>query len=139
MHRGSNLRDRIERGNRLDLGWFHLFSLAQFARGLRGEREYAEQGRNAITLLKTEQLSVVLEVAAEGVKIAEHTVPGPAIVHVLDGELDLVCLDETRVAHAGEMVVIPHDRPRSMSAKSDVTFLWTLGSIGSSRTRLSGS
>jgi ethanolamine utilization protein EutQ (cupin superfamily) len=43
-----------------------------------------------------------------------------------DGELDLVCLDETRVAHAGEMVVIPHDRPRSMSAKSDVTFLWTL-------------
>jgi hypothetical protein len=24
------------------------------------------------------------------------------------------------------MVVIPHDRPRSMSAKSDVTFLWTL-------------
>ena len=71
-------------------------------------------------------MSVVLEVAAEGVKIAEHTVSGPAIVHVLDGELDLVCLDETRVAHAGEMVVIPHDRPRSMSAKSDVTFLWTL-------------
>ena len=85
-----------------------------------------EQGRNAITLLKTEQMSVVLEVAAEGMKIAEHTVPGPAIVHVLDGELDLVCLDETRVAHAGEMVMIPHDRPRSMSAKSDVTFLWTL-------------
>ena len=110
--------------------WFHLFSIAQFARGLRGEREYAEQGRNAITLLKTEEMSVVLEVAAEGVKIAEHTVPGPAIVHVLDGELDLVCLDETRVAHAGEMVVIPHDRPRSMSAKSDVTFLWTLGTLG---------
>jgi ethanolamine utilization protein EutQ (cupin superfamily) len=45
---------------------------------------------------------------------------------VLEGELDLVCLDETRVAHAGEMVVIPHDRPRSIRAKSDVTFLWTL-------------
>ena len=52
--------------------------------------------------------------------------PGPAIVHVLDGELELTCLDETRMAHAGEMVVIPHDRPRSLCAQSDVTFLWTL-------------
>jgi ethanolamine utilization protein EutQ (cupin superfamily) len=41
-------------------------------------------------------------------------------------QVDVVCLDEKRVAHAGEMVAIPHDRPRSMSAKSDVTFLWTL-------------
>jgi quercetin dioxygenase-like cupin family protein len=114
------------RGSRLDLEWFHLFSLSQFARSLRAEREYREQGRNGMTLLKTEQLRVVLEVAAEGTKIGEHTVPGPAIVQVLDGELDFVCLDETRVAHAGEMVVIPHDRPRSMSAKSDVTFLWTI-------------
>ena len=126
-HRGADrLRDRIERGSRLDLEWFHLFSLAQLARALRGEREYVEQGRNGITLLKTEQLRVLLEVAAEGAKIAEHTVPGPAIVHVLDGELELTCLDETRMAHAGEMVVIPHDRPRSLCAQSDVTFLWTL-------------
>ena len=123
---GDGLRDRPLRGSRLDLEWLHLFSLGQFVRTLRGEREYVEQGRNGITLLKTEDLRVVLEVAAEGETIAEHTVPGPAVVHVLEGELDLVCLDETRVAHAGEMVVIPHDRPRSMTAKSDVAFLWTL-------------
>jgi quercetin dioxygenase-like cupin family protein len=123
---GENLRDRPPRGDRLDLEWFHLFSLARFIRTLRGERDYAELGRNGITLLKTEELRVVLEVAAAGVTIAEHTVPGPAVVHVLEGELDLACLDETRVAHAGEIAVIPHGRPRSMSAKSDVAFLWTL-------------
>jgi quercetin dioxygenase-like cupin family protein len=124
--RGGGLRDRVERGGRLDMEWFHLFSLEHFARSLRAEREYKEQGRNAILLLKTAELRVVLEVAAEGEKIADHTVPGPAMVHVLEGELELVCLDETRVAHGGEMVVIPHDRPRTMSAKSDVVFLWTL-------------
>jgi quercetin dioxygenase-like cupin family protein len=122
----ERLRDRIERASRLDEEWLHLFSLAHFARALRADREYREQGRNAITLLKTDTLRVVLEVASAGTKIAEHVVPGPAIVQVLDGELDLVCLDETRVAHRGEMVVIPHDRPRSMTAKSDAAFLWTL-------------
>jgi quercetin dioxygenase-like cupin family protein len=126
-YRGTDrLRDRIERGTRLDEEWLHLFSLARFARALRAEREYREQGRNAMILMKTGQLRVVLEVAAEGAKIAEHVVPGPAIVHVLDGELDLVCLDETRVARAGEIVVIPHDRPRAMAAKSEVAFLWML-------------
>src|SRR5262245_9354792 len=106
--------------------WFHLFSITQFARALRAEREYRDQGRNGITLIKTEHLRVVLEVAAQGAKIDEHTVPGPAMIHVLDGELDVVCLDETRVTHAGEIVVIPHDRSREMSAKTEVTFLWTL-------------
>ena len=104
-----------------------MFSLQQFVRELRGEREYAEQGRNGITLLlKTDRLRIVLEAAAEGTKIPEHTVEGAAVVQVLDGSLDLVCMDERRVARAGEMVVIPHDRPRSMSGSSDVTFLWTL-------------
>jgi quercetin dioxygenase-like cupin family protein len=122
----ERLRDRIERRNRLDEEWLHLFSLAHFARALRSDREYIEHGRNAITLLKSDGLRVVLEVAAAGTKIAEHVVPGPAIVQVLEGKLDLVCLDEARVAERGEMVVIPHDRPRSMTAKSDAAFLWTL-------------
>ena len=122
----ENLRDRSARENRLDPEWFHLFSLEELAQSLRSERGYREQGRNGIALHKTDRLRVVLEVAAEGAEVGEHTVPGPAVVHVLEGELELVCLDETRVARAGEIVSIPHDRPRTITAKVDSSFLWTL-------------
>jgi quercetin dioxygenase-like cupin family protein len=122
----DTLRDRAERPNRLDPEWFHLFSLAPLRESLRSERPYREQGRNGLVLLKTDQLRVVLQVAAAGAEIAEHTVPGPAIVHVLEGELELVCLDATRIAHAGEIVSIPHDRPRAITARSDASFLWVL-------------
>ena len=122
----EGLRSPEERQSRLDPEWLHLFSLEQFARKLRAEPEYAENGRSGLVLIKTEQLRVVLEVASEGSKFAEHTVLGSATVVVLEGALEITCGDETRVVRAGEMVVIPHDRPRAMSATGDVCFLWTL-------------
>ena len=123
---GEGLRDHPGRHSRLDPEWLHLFSLQQLAHKLRAEPEYAENGRNGLVLIKTAQLRVVLEVAAEGTRFAEHTVLGSATVVVLDGSLEIVCDDETRTARQGEMVVIPHDRPRAMSATGDVCFLWTL-------------
>jgi quercetin dioxygenase-like cupin family protein len=126
-HTGSeDLRDHEERHSRLDPEWFHLFSLQQFRHKLRSEPEYAENGRSGVVLLRTARLRVMLEVAAEGTKFAEHTVIGSAIVVVIDGSLQITCDDEKRVARAGEMVVIPHDRPRAMIATSDVSFLWAL-------------
>jgi quercetin dioxygenase-like cupin family protein len=126
-HTGAQgMHERDERSNRLDPEWFHLFSLAQYTAALRAEREFAASGRSGLVLIKTEQLRVVLEVAAEGSKFAEHTVLGSALVVVLEGALEVVCGDERRLARAGEMVVIPHDRPRSMSAAGDVAFLWLL-------------
>jgi quercetin dioxygenase-like cupin family protein len=122
----DGVRGRVERESRLDEEWFHLFPIARFVQALRTEREYVENRRNAVILMKTEHLRVVLEVASRDTKIAEHVIEGPAVVYVLEGSLELVCMDATRVAHAGEMVVIPHDRPRSMRAQTDVSFLWAL-------------
>jgi len=124
--RANGLRDAEERRSRLDPEWFHLFSPEQFERELRAEPEYAENGRNGLVLLKTAQLRVVLEVAAKGTRFAEHTVLGSAMVIVLDGALEIACGDEKRMPHAREMVVIPHDRPRAMTAAEDVCFLWML-------------
>jgi quercetin dioxygenase-like cupin family protein len=121
----ESARDRVE-PDRLDPEWFHLFSLSQLAKSLRARREYSEQGRTAMILVKSEHLSVVLEVAAEGAEVAEHSVQGPAVVHVLDGELAISSLDETRIAHGGELVAIPHGRPRSIAVRGDACFLWTI-------------
>lgn len=122
----GNLRDHDERHGRLDPEWFHLFSLEQLACRLRSEPEFAANGRNGLVLIKTEQLRVVLEVAAEGTKFAEHTVLGSSMLVVLSGSLRVTCGDETRALRRGEMAVVPHDRPRAMTATGDVSFLWTL-------------
>jgi len=122
----ATIRDRNERRHRLDEEWLHLFSLDKFAAALRQEPEYERNGHNGLILIKTEHMRVVLEVAGSGRSISEHTIHGPALVQVIAGSLTFQAGDERRVAHAGEMVVIPHDRPRTIRANEDATFLWAL-------------
>ena len=120
------LRSRTERLHRLDEEWLHLFSLPKFVAALRQEPEYERNGHNGLILMKTEHMRVLLEVARGGRSIAEHAIHGPALVQVIEGSLTFQAGDERRVAHAGEMVVIPHERPRSIHANEDAAFLWAL-------------
>ena len=135
----STLRDRTERRHRLDEEWLHLFSLAKFVAALRQEPEYLRNGHNGLILMKTEHVRVVLEVAQAGHSIGEHTIHGPALVQVLEGSLAFQCGDERRVAHAGEMVVIPHDRPRTIRATDDAAFLWALSLAARDGSKTAGS
>jgi quercetin dioxygenase-like cupin family protein len=59
---------------------------AEIAR-LRGEKEWREGRRNAITLRKGEGLSVVLLVMRAGDRLDEHTAPGPISVGVREGRI----------------------------------------------------
>jgi quercetin dioxygenase-like cupin family protein len=122
----ASLRDRSERQHRLDPEWLHLFSLGKFIEALRQEHEYVRNGHNGLILLKTEHMRVVLEVTRAGRRIAEHSIHGPALIQVLEGSLRFRAGDEERVAHAGELVVVPHDRPRTISAEEDAAFVWAL-------------
>lgn len=126
----ASIRDRIRRQERLDGEWFHLFALDRIVEVMRTEEEYHANGHTGLILLKAERLRVVLEVARDGVEIAPHTVHGPTLIQVLEGSLCLSCEDETRIAHAGEMVVIPHDRARTFRAEGAVAFLLALSLEG---------
>jgi len=122
----AHLRDRLRRQERLDEEGFHLFALNEMVRVLRTEDAYESNGQTGLILLKTDHLRIVLEVVQAGTKIGLHTVRGPTVIQVLEGSLCLKSMDETRNAHAGEMVVIPHDRPRDLKAEEDTAFVWAL-------------
>ncbi len=122
----EDLHDTTHRQDRLDENWFHLFALDSMINTLKSEEEYAINGHTGLTLLKDRTLRVVLGVAKEGSQIAEHTVHGPTVIHVLDGSILMKSADEIRVAHSGEMIVVPNDRPRSLEAEKASAFLLIL-------------
>jgi len=119
----KHFRDQSGRQARLDEEWLHLFALDEMVELLRTEAAYPVNGHTGITLHKTAHLRILLEAAKQGARIGEHNVHGPTFVHVLSGSLRLTSGDETRIAHAGELVVIPHDRARRMVAEEDSAFL----------------
>jgi quercetin dioxygenase-like cupin family protein len=119
----TGLRDRSHRHERLDEDWLHLFALDEMAEVLRAEPAYPVNGHTGITLHKTTHLRILLEVAKEGAEIGEHSVHGPTFIHVLSGSLRLTSGGETRLAQAGELVVIPQVRVWTMIADEDSSFL----------------
>lgn len=63
------------------------FGIDEEVARLRGEKEWKEGRRNAITLRKGEGFSVVLLVMRAGDRIPEHSAPGPISVAVREGRI----------------------------------------------------
>ena len=122
----ESLRGPEIRRKRLDEGTVHVFALTDYAEAMRKEREYTQHGHTGVILIKTSELRVVLEVAEAGKGMAEHVIRGPATVQILEGSLEFSTRNASFTARAGDMAVLPHDEPRTVTAKEKTTFLLAL-------------
>jgi quercetin dioxygenase-like cupin family protein len=52
----------------------------------------------------------------EGQGLSEHTAPFDALVHVLDGEAEITISGEPHTVAAGEIIVMPANRPHALKA-----------------------
>jgi quercetin dioxygenase-like cupin family protein len=77
-------------------------------------------------LLRTGGGSVTLFAFAAGQELSEHTAPFDALVHVLDGELELTIGGTGQRAKAGEMVRMPAGVPHALRAPGDAIMLLTM-------------
>ena len=60
--------------------------------------------------------TVTLFAFDEGQGLSEHTTPYDAMVHVLDGEVEIVISGESFRLGEGEMIIMPADKPHSLKA-----------------------
>jgi quercetin dioxygenase-like cupin family protein len=119
-------RTRAARSERLDVDTLQVFALKEHAQALREEGAYASAGRNGITLVKTPQLRVVLEVLQGGAELAEHRAPGPITVQVLEGALRFHLGPEIFRVREGELLALPGGHTHSVEAVRDSAFLLTI-------------
>lgn len=54
----------------------------------------------------------------EGEGLSEHTAPFDALVHVLDGTVEVVIEGTPHMVQAGEMIIMPAGRPHALKAIS---------------------
>lgn len=117
---------REERTARLLPEELHLFDLTATVQGLRGEPEYAANGRNGTTLVKDAEMRVVLQVLRGGAELVEHHAPGPITVQVLEGEIQFSVGKTVHTLRPGQLLALPTRIPHSVSAAQDAAFLLTI-------------
>jgi quercetin dioxygenase-like cupin family protein len=66
------------------------------------------------TLINKKTGTVTLFAFDEGQGLSEHTAPYDALVHVLDGTVDITISGNTQRLSAGEMVIMPANEPHAL-------------------------
>lgn len=100
-----------------------LVAQAKNAAELIGYQEGAVVSR---TIIDKPVGTVTLFSFDEGQGLSEHTAPYDALVHVLDGEVDVVISGKPVRVRAGEMVIMPANEPHALRAVTRFKMVLTM-------------
>ena len=68
------------------------------------------------TIAKKDSGTITVFAFDQGQGLSEHTAPFDALVHVLDGEVEVTISGEPHKVSAGEMIIMPANEPHALSA-----------------------
>ena len=77
-------------------------------------------------ILRKDTGNVTLFAFAAGQGLSEHTAPFDALVHVLDGEADVVIAGTPHRLVGGDAIVMPANRPHALDAVTPFRMLLTM-------------
>src|SRR5688572_719398 len=83
-------------------------------------------GQNAKTLVKYDDLRVVLTALRAKARMPEHKTEGRISVHVLSGHLHLRAAGRTFSLRPGSLLTLDHGMPHDVEALEDSAFLLTI-------------
>lgn len=87
---------------------------------------YQEGAVVSRTLVKRSAGTITLFAFDRGQGLSEHTAPYDALVHVLEGEADVVIAGTTHQMSAGEAIVMPAHQPHGLTARTPFKMLLTM-------------
>lgn len=93
---------------------------------IRNETAWKEGDRNAITVFKNEEISMVLISLHAGAELKPHKAPGPINVQVLEGKMSFSADNQVFEIKKGQLITLRKEIPHSVVALEDSAFLLTV-------------
>lgn len=84
---------------------------------------YAEGSVISKTLLDKGIGNITLFSFDKGQGLSEHTSPYDAVVHILDGEAEIIIGGDMRIVKTGEMIIMPANIPHALLAQEQFKML----------------
>ena len=93
---------------------------------LAGLIDYQDEAVVSRTLIKKTTGTVTLFAFDQGQGLSEHTAPFDALVQVLEGEVEVSISGNPLRLTAGQMVIMPADKPHAVNAVERCKMLLTM-------------
>lgn len=104
-----------------------IFDLAAIDTELRAGDTYIRDGHTAHTLLREDDLRIVVVVMKAGAQMAEHSVNQTCTIHGLSGHVQLKLPSGMTDVHPGQLLILERGTPHDVEAVSESAFLLTFG------------
>ena len=78
--------------------------------------QYQKEAIVSKVLIKKQTGNITLFAFDKGQELSEHTAPFDALVHVFEGQVDVILNDESNITKSGEMIIMPANVPHSLKA-----------------------
>ncbi len=104
-----------------------VFDLADISAEMRREDAYQRDGHTARTLIREDDMRIVLIVMRAGARMAEHRANDTASIHALSGHVRLRIPDNAVDLPAGSLLVLERGLRHDVEAVTESAFLLTLG------------
>jgi quercetin dioxygenase-like cupin family protein len=103
-----------------------LISLPTLIQQLKSEDAWTKKDRNAITVFKTDGISIVLVAMHAYAEMPTHSTDGILNVNVLEGRLKFNTPDESIEIKKGELLTLHSGIPHSLLAMEESAFILTV-------------
>ena len=94
----------------------HMADLASYQDGSVVSRQITKEDAGNITLFAFD----------EGQELSEHTAPYDALVHVLDGEVEVRIAGKPFILKTGDAIIMPANEPHALKAMTKYKMLLTM-------------
>ncbi len=91
-----------------------------------GSVDYQDGAIVSREIVKKPTGSVTLFAFDEGQGLSEHTAPFDALVHVLEGEVEIMISGKARQLKGGEMILMPAHEPHALKAITRYKMMLTM-------------
>jgi quercetin dioxygenase-like cupin family protein len=106
-----------------------LADLPAFIEQVKDEKSWEKNDRNAITVFKSDNMTIVVSALRDGAVIKDNTVNGFFTVHVLSGKLRIETLEGDIEAGENNLITFHPSIPHSIEAKTDTVLLLTTHNV----------
>jgi len=102
------------------------FEIPTLLTRLKAEPTWQRESHNAMTLVKSGGLRVVLVAMRRGAVLPSHRTDGPISMQVIAGKLRLTSDSQTVPLHTGQLLTLQAGIPHGVEAATEAAFLLTL-------------
>lgn len=78
--------------------------------------QYQKEAIVSKVLIKKQTGNITLFAFDKGEELSEHTAPFDALVHVFEGQVDVILNGESNIIKSGEMIIMPANVPHALKA-----------------------